>query len=222
MLMHADAVAAVDDPAEARARRAELVNELRFEVQDARVLDAIGRVPRHLFAPRLSLRRAYVNDAEPIGCAQTISQPSVVAIMTEALALRGSERVLEIGTGSGYQAAVLSLLCAEVFTIEVFEELADEAAARLEKLGYRNVRVRAGDGHRGWAEAAPFDRIVITAAPEEVPQRLFDQLADGGILVAPVGSAFGIQSLLRWRKKGDALTSDELGAVTFVPMVHAE
>lgn len=210
------------DPDEARELRAELVRELTDEIHDARVLEVIARVPRHLFVPGASLYRAYVNHSVPIGYGQTISQPYVVGAMTEALELTGCERVLEIGTGSGYQAAILSPLAAEVYTIEVVKELADEARALLLRLGYANIHVRAGDGYAGWPEEAPFDRIIVTAAPEEVPAALFDQLAEGGILVAPVGPSGWTQSLLRYRKSGGLLSFDDLGAVRFVPMVPAD
>jgi len=207
------------DSDEARAYRAELVRGLGSEVRDARVLDAMLRVPRHLFVPRASLWRAYADDAAPIGYGQTISQPTVVAIMTDALELQGRERVLEIGTGSGYQAAILSLLASEVYTIEIVKELAEQARARLLALGYANVHVRAGDGYAGWPDQAPFDRIVVTAAPDELPRTLLGELAEGGILVAPVGPSGWTQRLLRYRKKGGRVSSEDLGGVAFVPMV---
>jgi protein-L-isoaspartate(D-aspartate) O-methyltransferase len=216
-----DSLAVALDNGEARSLRAALVQDLRDEVKDVRVLDAMMRVPRHLFAPSLSLGRAYRNDAQPIGFEQTISQPSVVAIMSEALALTGVERVLEIGTGSGYQAAVLSLLARAVWSIEIVKELAQESAARLAKLGYANVHVREGDGYLGWSEEAPFDRIIATAAPEHVPDSLFGQLVDGGILVAPIGEIDCVQSLLVGKKRGGAIAFESLGAVRFVPMVHS-
>jgi protein-L-isoaspartate(D-aspartate) O-methyltransferase len=180
------------------------------------------RTPRHLFVPGVSLERAYVDRPAPIGYGQTISQPKVVGIMTSALELGGKERVLEIGTGSGYQAAVLSSLVAAVYTIELVPELAQQAAARLEQLGYSNVEVRAGDGYRGWPEKAPFDRVLVTAAPDVLPRTLLDQLADGGILVAPVGADRGSQQLLRYRKKGARIISEDLGAVRFVPMIPGD
>lgn len=210
------------DSDEARAYRGELLRELTREIRDARVLNVMGRVPRHLFVPGASLRRAYLNEPAPIGYGQTISQPAVVAIMTEALELDGRERVLEIGTGSGYQAAIISLLTSEVYTIEVVEELAQDARARLLQLGYANVHVRAGDGYAGWPEEAPFARILVTAAPDEVPPVLLDQLAENGILVAPVGPRAGIQSLLRYRKTGALVSCEDLGPVRFVPMVSRE
>jgi protein-L-isoaspartate(D-aspartate) O-methyltransferase len=209
------------DSDEARSLRAELVHAIRGDVKDERVLAALGRVPRHLFVSGVSLRRAYDDEPAPIGFGQTISQPTVVAIMTEALELRGAERVLEIGTGSGYQAAVLSLLVPEVYTIEVVSPLALESRARLEELGYTNVHVRSGDGYAGWREHAPYDRILVTAAPEEVPQALFEQLAAGGILVAPVGPVDATQRLVRFREVAGDFKREDLGAVRFVPMVRA-
>jgi protein-L-isoaspartate(D-aspartate) O-methyltransferase len=158
----------------------------------------------------------------PIGHGQTISQPTVVALMTEALELRGRERVLEIGTGSGYQAAILSLLASEVYTIEIVSDLADEARARLSQLGYSNVHVRAGDGYRGWPEQAPFERILVTAAPDVMPGALLDQLVEGGALVGPVGPTHAMQRLLRYRKKDGRISSEDLGAVRFVPMVQGD
>ena len=207
------------EPEEAREYRAELIRSLAREIHDGRVLDAMGRVPRHLFMPRATVWRAYVDDPAPIGHGQTISQPLIVAIMTQALDLQGGERVLEIGTGSGYQAAVLSLLVSEVYTIEVVSDLADEARSRLQTLGYANVQVRDGDGYGGWPEQAPFDRIIVTAAPEEVPQELFDELAEGGILVIPVGPNGWKQRLLRFRKLNGHVSREDLGPVAFVPMV---
>jgi protein-L-isoaspartate(D-aspartate) O-methyltransferase len=155
----------------------------------------------------------------PIGYGQTISQPTVVAIMTEALELTGDERVLEIGTGSGYQAAILSLLAAEVYTIELVNELAEEARGRLRRLGYTNVHVRAGDGYRGWPEQAPFQRILLTAAPDVMPRVLPRQLAEGGVMVAPVGPRALTQRLIRFRRTRGHLHSEDLGSVAFVPMV---
>lgn len=207
------------DPDQARAYRSELVQELAPDIRDPRVTDAMMRVPRHLFVPSAPLYRAYRNYPLPIGYGQTISQPAIVAMMTEALELGGRERVLEIGTGSGYQAAILSLLASEVYTIEVVEPLADEARERLAQLGYANVQVRAGDGYAGWPEKAPFDRIVVTAAPDVVPQALVDQLAEGGVLVAPIGPSEWTQRLLRYRKTPQGISIEELAEVRFVPMV---
>lgn len=186
------------------------------------VVEAMRLVPRHAFVPDVSLEVAYGNHPALIGYGQTISQPSVVAMMTEALELGGHERVLEIGTGSGYQAAVLSLLAREVYTIERVEPLAAEAAKRLADLGYANVHVRAGDGYLGWPDEAPFDRIILTAAPPRVPEALMRQLAEGGIMVAPVGDEDGAQSLLRVRKRRGELSIEDLGGVKFVAMLRGE
>ncbi len=214
----------VYDPEEARARRVELLRTLTPEIRDPRVLAAMARVPRHLFMPRASLARAYEDAPAAIGYDQTISQPSVVAWMSEALELHGTERVLEIGTGSAYQAAILAQLAGEVFSLEVIPELAEAARARLEALHpliAAPVHVRHGDGYLGWPERAPFDRVLVTAAPEVLPEALIDQLADGGVLVAPVGREAWNQRLLRYRKRDGALSIEDLGAVRFVPMVPA-
>ncbi|MDB4996072.1 MAG: pcm [Myxococcaceae bacterium] len=209
------------DTEAARSRREALVRSLAESgsVYDEHVLDAMRRVPRHLFLPGTPLGEAYSDQALPIGSGQTISQPTIVAEMTEALELQGNERVLEVGTGSGYQAAILSVLVREVYTIEIVRDLGERAQKRLRDLGYANVRVRVGDGYAGWPEAAPFERIVVTAAPPEVPQALLDQLAEGGILVAPVGEPNEKQWLTRVRKKDGKLTRERLDAVHFVPMV---
>lgn len=191
-------------------------------VHDPRVLTAMREVPRHLFVPEHALERAYADHPLSIGHEATISQPSLVGIMSEALELTGRERVLEIGTGSGYQAAVLCRLAAHVDTVEVVPELADRAAAVLEALGCENVDVHTTDGWAGWPEGAPYDRVVVTAAPEVLPGALLDQLADGGLLVVPVGSQAKDQRLERWKKVGGLLYKQDLGAVRFVPMVHAE
>jgi protein-L-isoaspartate(D-aspartate) O-methyltransferase len=188
-------------------------------VTEARVLAALSRVPRHEFVP-LSLRdRAYEDGPLPIGHGQTISQPFVVAFMTEALAPKPSDRVLEIGTGSGYQAAVLAGLVAEVFSIEIVAPLAQRAEADLRRTGYRNVRIRAGNGYLGWPEAAPFDAIIVTCAPEAVPRALVDQLKVGGRMIVPVGPQSGAQDLYLLRKKQHGLETQAVLPVRFVPMV---
>ncbi len=212
---------ALGDPEEARQLREALARDLADTgaVTSERVLSAIRRVPRHLFVPGASLRRAYTDAAALIGHEQTISQPTVVGIMTEALELEGRERVLEIGTGSGYQAAILSLLALEVYTVELVPELAELARDRLRDLGYANVHVRAGNGYDGWPEHAPFDRVIVTAAPAEVPAALLDQLTPDGMLVAPVGWGEWTQRLLRYRKVGERTEIEDLGGVRFVPMV---
>jgi protein-L-isoaspartate(D-aspartate) O-methyltransferase len=190
----------------------------RRGVADPRVLAAMREVPRHRFVPERLLSSAYSDSALPIGEGQTISQPYIVALMTEELKLQGHERVLEIGTGSGYQAAVLSRLVAEVYSIERHAVLAERAESLLTQLGYLNLHVRVGDGTSGWPEAAPFQAIMITAAAPEVPQPLLDQLADGGRLVAPVGEA-GFQNLVSVLRDGQRLTTRQLAPVAFVPLI---
>lgn len=209
------------DPREAQQLRQTLVAQIAStkDVRSQRVLQALRDVPRHLFANSAPLDLAYADHPLPIGHEQTISQPTIVAMMTEALELTGNERVLEIGTGSGYQAAILSLLAREVFSIELIAELGKEAQERLTRLGYRNVQVRIGNGYEGWPELAPFDRILLTAAPPSVPRVLLDELSDNGILVAPVGRERGAQTLYRFRKRAGAIEKEDLGGVRFVPMV---
>ena len=186
-----------------------------------RVAAAIGKVPRERFVPAQYADRAYENRPLPIGHDQTISQPFIVALMTELVDTKPPDRVLEIGTGSGYQAAVLAELVARVYTIEIVRPLGQRAAEVLKALGYGNVEVRIGDGYLGWPEAAPFDAIVVTAAPEHMPQPLIDQLAPGGRLIAPIGSRFGIQQLQLLRKdaQGRAVTRSVL-EVRFVPLTR--
>jgi protein-L-isoaspartate(D-aspartate) O-methyltransferase len=211
-----------DDPPEARALRAKLVDGIIARVvSDPRVLAVMRDVPRHLFAPQHELEQAYEDHPLVIGHEATISQPSLVGIMSEALSLTGSERVLEIGTGSGYQTAVLCRLASHVDTVEVVPELASRAAETLARLGCKHVDVHTGDGWAGWPDGAPYDRVVVTAAPEVLPPALVRQLADGGLLVVPVGSQAKDQRLERWRKVGESLYKQDLGAVRFVPMVHA-
>jgi protein-L-isoaspartate(D-aspartate) O-methyltransferase len=185
------------------------------------VLRALELVPRERFVEPEQVDLAYEDHALPIECGQTISQPYVVAAMTEALALEPTHKVLEIGTGSGYQAAVLAHLAGEVVTIERYRTLAETAERRLRGLGLNNVTVIVGDGALGAPEHAPFDRIIVTAAAPDIPQTLVDQLVDNGILVVPVGPMGGVQSLLRIRKKpkGEGLERQELMAVRFVPLV---
>lgn len=189
-------------------------------IRDERVLAAMARVPRHRFVPESERALAYRDGPLPIGHGQTISQPYIVAFMTEALALTASDVVLEIGTGSGYQAAVLAELAREVYTIELVPELAAGAERTLSELGYRNVRVRTGDGYRGWPERAPFSKIIVTAAPEEVPQALVDQLAVGGTMVVPVGPQDGHQELRIVTKTAKGVSTERGFAVRFVPMVR--
>jgi protein-L-isoaspartate(D-aspartate) O-methyltransferase len=186
-------------------------------ITDARVLDAMRRVPRHEFVPPEFRSHAYEDRPLPIGFGQTISQPYVVAFMTEQLQPGPTDRVLEIGTGSGYQAAVLAGLVQEVFTIEIVEPLAELAAATLHQVGCTNVFVRAGDGFKGWPEAAPFDAIIVTCAPEAVPPALVDQLKDGGRMIIPVGPMLQ-QELVLLEKHGDQLDQRRVLPVRFVPM----
>jgi protein-L-isoaspartate(D-aspartate) O-methyltransferase len=200
---------------------ARLVMELRGAgVADNRVLGAIERVPRERFVPAAFAEQAYENVALPIGHGQTISQPLVVALMTEALDLGERHKVLEIGTGSGYQAAVLARLCRRVFTIERHRGLLKEAEARFAQLRLSNITTRFGDGGKGWPEQAPFDRVIVTAAAPDVPGPLLDSLTADGILVAPVGPVRGEQQLLRVRRTADAFAIDDLGPVRFVPLVE--
>jgi len=189
------------------------------QVRDRRVLDAMRRVPRHLFVPSGSRASAYEDRPVAIGHGQTISQPYIVAFMTELLELRGGERVLEIGTGSGYQTAILCELCAEVYSIERIPQLAERARATLEELGCYNLQIRLGDGGDGWPERAPFDRILVTAAAPALPPALRDQLADNGLLVLPVGDLKGAQELVVARKVGSTVTVRESIGCRFVPLL---
>jgi protein-L-isoaspartate(D-aspartate) O-methyltransferase len=185
-------------------------------VEDSLVLAAMRSVPRHLFVPPDLVGVAYTDGPLPIGLGQTISQPYIVALMTELAELEGGETVLEVGTGSGYQAAVLAEIADTVYTIEIVEPLAVTAAARLDSLGYENVVVRAGDGYQGWAEHAPFDAVIVTAAPDHVPGPLVEQLRVGGRLVIPVGDAY--QELLQITKTETGVVERRVIAVRFVPM----
>ncbi|MFH1338892.1 MAG: protein-L-isoaspartate(D-aspartate) O-methyltransferase [Candidatus Omnitrophota bacterium] len=189
-------------------------------IGNERVLEAMRRVPRHKFVPWLYRKFAYEDTPLPIGEGQTISQPYIVALMTELLDLTGGERVLEIGTGSGYQAAVLAELAAEVYTIEILPTLAHRAKELLEELGYRNIKVKCGDGYLGWEEYAPFDAVIVTCAPEEIPKNLVEQLADGGKMVIPVGSAY--QELKLIQKKNNAIKISGVIPVRFVPMRRSD
>jgi len=203
-----------------KAEIARLIMELRAEgISDQRVLNAVERTPRELFVPATFREQAYENVALPIGHGQTISQPYVVALMTQVLELTDRHKVLEVGTGSGYQAAVLARLCRRVLTIERHRALLKEAEARFAKLRLHNVTARFGDGTKGWPEHETFDRIMVTAAAPEIPDNLLEHLAEGGILVAPVGPARRDQKLLRVRRENGDLTVEDLGGVRFVPLV---
>ena len=188
-------------------------------VRDPLVLEAMRRVPRHVFVPEPYKKEAYRNSPLPIGYNQTISQPFIVAHMTELLDLEREHRVLEIGTGSGYQAAVLAELCDHVYTIEIVRPLGEKAAAQLGELGYSGIHTKIGDGYEGWPEYAPFDRIIVTCAPDDIPPPLLDQLATGGRIVIPVGSPYGSQYMVVVRKDSNGRISKKaLYPVSFVPM----
>jgi protein-L-isoaspartate(D-aspartate) O-methyltransferase len=186
-------------------------------IDDPRTLQAMARVAREKFVPKELRARAYEDRPLPIGYGQTISQPFIVAFMTQELKPKSADRVLEIGTGSGYQAAVLAELVAEVYTIEIVKPLAQSAEARLRELGYKNVHVKAGDGYKGWPEHAPFDAIIVTAAPDHIPQPLVEQLKEGGRMVIPVGGNF-VQSLNVLEKRGGAVKQTAAIPVKFVPL----
>lgn len=201
-------------------QRAELLLALRKRgMRDRLVMRALEQVPRERFVEPVFRPMAWNDQALPIDCGQTISQPTVIALMTEALELGPSHSVLEVGTGSGYHAAILGHIAGHVVTLERFRTLADAAARRLAALGLDNVEVFIADGRLGYRERAPFDRIVLEAAVEEVPPALFEQLAPDGILVAPVGPPEGTQVLMRYRRRPEGLEARELGLVRFVPML---
>lgn len=215
-----------DAGAEASSRDAERATMVREQlaargIRDPRVLDAMRSVPRHRFVPEPFRHLAYEDGPLPIGRGQTISQPYVVAFMAEALGLRGGERVLEVGSGSGYAAAVLALLGSEVYGIELEQELYDRSAVTIRELGYRNVHLRAGDGFLGWPEKAPFDAIVLSCAAEAIPPPLWQQLAEGGRLVYPAGREGGIQELVVVVKTRAGPREERLLPVRFVPMRRA-
>lgn len=194
----------------------------RYGIRDPRVIRAMAKVQRHRFIPEkyLEASDAYGDHPCPIGFGQTISQPYIVAYMTERIAPKSGDKVLEIGTGSGYQAAILAELGADVYTIEIIPELADHARKALAEEGYAKVHVRTGDGYKGWPEHAPFDAIIVTCAPDDVPPALVEQLRDGGRMIVPVGE--GTQRLVILRKKDGEVEKEEDLAVVFVPMVHGK
>ncbi|HET8643885.1 MAG TPA: protein-L-isoaspartate(D-aspartate) O-methyltransferase [Vicinamibacteria bacterium] len=208
---------ASDESELARARQRMVTEQIEARgVKAPLVLQALRTVPRHEFVPAGVRHEAYGDHPLPIGHGQTISQPYIVAFMTEALGLQGGEKVLEVGTGSGYQAAVLAQGASAVYSIEIVAPLAEEARERMARLGYRNVLVRAGDGYKGWPEAAPFDAIIVTAAAPKIPEPLKQQLKDGGRLVIPVGDQS--QELVVLTRRGDVFEEKRVLAVTFVPM----
>jgi protein-L-isoaspartate(D-aspartate) O-methyltransferase len=186
-------------------------------IQSKRVLAAMRKVERHLFVPKNFAKAAYTDQPLPIGEGQTISQPYIVAFMTEALNIKPTDRILEVGTGSGYQAAILAELCAEVYTIEIIESLGARADSLLKALNYKNISVRLGDGYKGWPEAAPFDAIIVTCSPSHVPKPLEEQLKEGGRMIIPVGVNY-TQELVLLVKKKDKLVKEKSIPVLFVPM----
>jgi protein-L-isoaspartate(D-aspartate) O-methyltransferase len=209
-----------EDEDEIMQKRLERMVESQIEsrgVTDPAVLAAMRKTPRWKFVPEDHKNRAFEDNPLPIGYGQTISQPYIVAYMTEALLLKSDDRVLEIGTGSGYQAAVLAEIAAEVYTIEIIPELGERAEGALNELGYDNIHVMVGDGYKGWPEHAPFDAIILTCAPDHIPEPLLDQLADGGRLVIPVGGTYP-QELKRITRVGDDYETEFLTSVLFVPM----
>ena len=202
----------------ARDRQAMVEDQIkRRGVKDVRVLGAMQNVARHLFLEKRQWESAYGDHPLPIGDGQTISQPYIVALMTEALGLKDKGRVLEVGTGSGYQTAVLAALGVEVFSLEIIASLAERARARLDEMGYANVQIRVGDGRFGWPEQAPYDGILVAAAPKEVPEALRAQLKDGGRMVIPVGTLN--QELEVHTRRGESFTVENLTSVRFVPFV---
>jgi len=188
------------------------------DINDEKVLEVMNNIQRHKFVPSYLIEQAYDDNPLPIGYGQTISQPYIVALMTQSLGLKENNRVLEIGTGSGYQAVVLAELVKEVYTIEIIKELADSAESRLNNLNYKNVRVKNADGYFGWEEEAPFDAIIITAAANHIPPPLLNQLKDKGKLIIPLGSTLSFQTLTLVTKKGDELETEFITGVRFVPL----
>jgi len=191
-------------------------------VKDPRVLEAMRAVPRHFFVPESFRAYSYKDQPLPIGQGQTISQPYIVAFMTEALELAGHERILEIGTGSGYQAAILAELVKEVYTIEIIDILGNRAKKVLQGLGYKNIHVMIGDGYKGWPEKAPFDAVIVTCAPEDIPAPLVEQLKEGGRMIIPVGPEGSIQKLVLATKEKGKLKRKNVMPVRFVPMVKGK
>ena len=214
-IMEADSIEA----SFAQKRKQMVDSQIRARgIKDPRVLAAMLKVKRHLFVPSDKRHLAYEDFPLPIGEGQTISQPYIVALMTELLALKGTERILEIGTGSGYQAAILAELAREVYTIEIMEPLARQSDGLLKELNYRNIRVKTGDGFLGWPEFSPFDGIIVTCAPGKIPPPLLEQLAEGGRLVIPVGTYW--QNLKLVRKTKDGFKEEDILSVRFVPLLR--
>ena len=215
---------AAENPADYTLLREQMVNRqiIARGVKDEFVIMAMLNVPRHLFVPEGSRSMAYADTPLPIGEGQTISQPYIVAFMTECLELKPEDRVLEIGTGSGYQAAVLAELVKEVYTVEIVPILGNRTSKILDEMGYTNIHVKIGDGYRGWPEEAPFDAVIVTAAPLDIPQALIDQLKEGGRIIIPVGSQVTAQKLIKGVKKNGRLVTEDVLPVRFVPMVKGD
>lgn len=213
----------MEDQIPYQLQRERMVKEqlIRRDIRDQRVLEAMRNVPRHAFVPPEHRHIAYGDGPLPIGSGQTISQPYIVALMTQLLNLKGDEKVLEVGTGSGYQAAVLAYLAQEVHSIERHTSLAEQAEFTLSELGYGNVHVHVGDGTLGWAQAAPFDAILVTAGSPKVPKSLLSQLEEGGLMIIPVGGR-GNQHLERWHREGDDYWHESILPVAFVPLLGEE
>ena len=191
-------------------------------VKNEQVLTAMLTVPRHLFVPETRRSMAYDDTPLPIGEGQTISQPYIVAFMTEALDLKPDDRILEIGTGSGYQAAVLAEIVKDVYTIEIIPIIGNRTSKLLDEMGYTNIHVKIDDGYKGWPEEAPFDAVIVTCAPDKIPQTLIDQLCEGGRIIIPVGSQYSAQYLIRGVKKKGRLITENVLPVRFVPMVRGD
>lgn len=211
----------VSDEVDKYARQRENMVEQQLKtrgINDDKVLDVMGKIERHKFVPSGLVNQAYDDNPLPIGYGQTISQPYIVALMTQSLQVDQDDRVLEIGTGSGYQAAVLAELVKEVYTIEIIKELADSAEERLNHLGYKNVKVKNADGYFGWEEHAPFDAVIVTAAANHIPPSLLQQLKDGGKLIIPLGSTLRFQTLTLVTKKGNESETEFITGVRFVPL----
>ncbi|HHT9138981.1 MAG TPA: protein-L-isoaspartate(D-aspartate) O-methyltransferase [Candidatus Wunengus sp. YC60] len=212
----------IDDDTFAHQRKRMVAEQIAYRgITDKGVLEAMETVPRHLFIPEENRSYSYYDQPIPVGFGQTISQPYIVAFMTELLNLEKDDIVLEVGTGSGYQAAILSKLVKQVYTIEIIEGLGKEAAKRLKAMGHNNVEVRIGDGYKGWPEHAPFDAIIVTAAAEHIPQPLIDQLKPGGRLVIPVGGVYEVQDLMLITKDASSkVVKESIIPVRFVPLIR--
>lgn len=215
--------APAEEPVDTDRLRNEMVETqiLGRGLTQPRVIEAMRKVPRHLFVPESWRAEAYADHPLPIGMGQTISQPFIVAFMAAALDLKPDDKVLEVGTGSGYAAAVLAEIAGSVYTIEILEPLAEKARVLLAELGYERVHVKTGDGYLGWPEEAPFDAMIVSCAPDKIPDTLLEQLAEGGRIIIPVGEAGGVQKLVKGIRQQGRLSITETMNVRFVPMIHA-